>query len=111
MRPSHLCAHRSRVVKTEQAMCIVDQQVELLEEILPKNALHPSIGGMEILEVIHEDLLLSNMVRADFHHVELRVGSRVTGSDSRDHGSTVSIQMKCSGLKGIDHCDLGAAIQ
>ena len=28
-------------VKTKQAMCIVDQQVELLDEILPQNAPHP----------------------------------------------------------------------
>ena len=75
MRPFHLRAHRARVVETEQAVRVVDQHVEVLEEILAEDALDVEIGGMEILEVIHEHLLLGNGVGAGFDQVELREGS------------------------------------
>ena len=82
MRPFHLCAHRRRVVETEQAMCIVDQHVEFLQEILSENAPQVLIFGMEILEVINQDLLVGNTFRAGFDQGELRVGSRPARSDS-----------------------------
>ena len=66
---------------------------------------------MEILQVINEDLLVGNSVGAGFDQVELRVGSRLTRSDSCDHGRALSVQMKGGGERGIDHRDLGAAIQ
>ena len=72
MRPFHLCAHRVRVVETEQAVRVVDQHVEVLEEILAENALDVQIGGMEILEVINEHLLVGNSVGAGFEEIELR---------------------------------------
>ena len=110
MRPFHLCAHRRRVVETEQPVCVVDQQVEVFEEILPENPLQVRIGG-ETLEVINKDLLLGNSVRTGLNQVELRVGSRLTRSHSNHLGPALSIQMKGSGERRIDHRDLGAAIQ
>ena len=113
MRPFHRCAHRSRVVETEQAVRIVDQHVEVLEEILAQNAPNVQIGGMEILEVINEHLLPGNSVGAGFDQVELCEGSRLKRSGACGHcdRARLSIQMKFRGERGIDHRDLGAAIQ
>ena len=111
MRPFHLCAHRGRVVETEQAMRIVDQHVEVLEKILAENTLKVQIGGMEILQVINEYPLVGDGMGADFEQVELREGSRLTKSDACDHGRALSVQMKFGGQRGIDHRDLGAGIQ
>src|ERR1700722_4604283 len=103
MPPFHVCAHRVRVVETEQAVCVFDQHVEVLEEILPEDALNVQIGGMEILEVINEPLLLGNSVGASFDQVELREGTGLTRSGPCDNGRALSFQMKCSGERGIDH--------
>ena len=35
-RPLHLCAHRGRLIETEQAVCIMDQQVEVFEKSSPR---------------------------------------------------------------------------
>ncbi len=92
-------------------MSIVDQHIEVLEEIVAENALNVQIGGIEMFKVINEHLLVGNSVGAGFDQVELREGSRLTRSDACDHGRALSIQMKFGGERGIDHSDLGAAIQ
>ena len=92
-------------------MRIVDQHVEVLEEILAENTLKVQIGGMETLQVINEYLLVGNSMGAGLDQVELREGSRLTRSGACDHGRALSVQMKVSGERGIDHRDLGAAIQ
>ena len=63
-------------------MCVVDQHVEFLQEILSENAPQVLIFGMEILEVINQDLLVGNTFIAGFDQGELRVGSRPARSDS-----------------------------
>ena len=70
-RPLHLCADRGRVIETEQAVCIIDQRVEVFEKIVAQNALKVEIGQIEVLEVINEHLLVGNSVGADFDQVDL----------------------------------------
>ena len=53
-------AHRGRVVEAKQAVRIVDQHVELLEEILAEDTANGQIGRPEILEIVHQDRLFGD---------------------------------------------------
>jgi hypothetical protein len=109
--PFHLCAHRRRVVETEQAVRVVDKHVEMVEEVLAENALNELTVGMEILEGVNEHVLVGNRAGAGFDQVELREGRRLMRSEACDHGGALISQVKLSGKRRIDHGDLGAAIQ
>ncbi len=54
----YICAHGGGVVEAEQAVRIVDQHVELLEKILSEDALNIEAWRLQILEVVHQDLLV-----------------------------------------------------
>ena len=102
---------RGRVVETEQVVRIVDQHVELLEKILAENALNVEAGGLEILEVIHQHLLVGDGVRAGFEPVEMGEGSGGLGTDACDLGLPLGGEMEFGGQGGIDHRDLRAGVE
>jgi hypothetical protein len=92
-------------------VCIIYKYVEVPEEILAEHTLNVLIGGMEILEVIHEHLLLGNRVGAGFNQVYLREGGRLERSDACDHGRSPRLQMKLGGQGGVNRRDLRSGIQ
>jgi hypothetical protein len=97
MRSFHARAHGSGVIEAKQAVRIVDQHVEVLEEIFAENALNVQVGGAQILDVIHEHSLVGDGVGTGLEKVELREGCSLARSGACDHGRALGVQMKCGG--------------
>src|SRR3984885_8064251 len=111
MRALHAGSHRTRVIEAKQTVCIVDQHVEVLEKILAEDSLNVQVGGLEILEIIDNDPLVSDGARTRFEQVQLRDGSRLTRSRACDDSRALGFQVESSGQRRIDHGDLGAGVQ
>src|ERR1035438_8105352 len=100
MRPFYICAHRGRVVETEEVVRIVDQHIELLEKVLAKNTLDVEASYLEIVEVIDQHFLVGDGVRTGFEPVEAGEGSGGLGIDACDLGLPLGGEMEVGGQGG-----------
>ena len=106
MRPLHAGAHRGGFIKTEQAVNIVDQHVEVFQEVLPEDASYVEIDAVQILEFIYEHILVGDGVGAGFEQVDRNVRGRLARSGAGDHRCAPRLQMKLGGQGGVNQRDL-----
>ena len=109
--PLHAGAHRGGFIKTEQAVNIVDQHVEVFQKVLAEDAPDVEIDAMQILEFIHEHILVGDGVGAGFEQVHLNVRGRLARSGACDHRCALRLQMKLGGQGGVNQRDLHSGIQ
>ena len=109
--PFHASTHRGGFIEAEQAMDIVDQQIEMLQEVLPEDAPYVEIDAIQILEFIQEHILVGDGVGAGFEQVHRNVRGRLARPGAGDHRCAPALQMKLGGQGGVNQRDLHSGIQ
>src|SRR5258708_31888911 len=110
MLPFHLWLHHLCVVEAKHAMSIIDEHVEMPQKVTAENSANARIGCLEMLKVLNDNQRVCYSVRASFEYVQ--VGERGTHAetDADEPCSALNPQVKLSGQRRINGCDLGACI-
>src|SRR3984885_11660276 len=107
----HLLLHALRIIEANDAVRVIDEQVELLQKILAKNAANPAVGNLYLAKVVDQKQRVFYFVSAGLERVQPCVGGARREPCAGYSSLAQHLQTQLGGELRIDGSDLRGCVQ
>ena len=106
----HLCLHHLCIIQAKHAVRVIDEHVEVLQKVPPKNPADVRIGCLKAVKVLYDNQSVSYGMRTRLEKIQMRKRRSGPETDADEPCRALNPKAKFGGQRRIYGGDLGTCI-